>query len=116
MVKPLSSSDRTTQHALRAILPPFVLVIATFLVYSVTQSFEFLATWDDKDYLLLNATIKSFTFAHLQEAFTNYYVGNYAPLHILSYMVDHALWGLNPAGYHLENVLNHSLNGFLFYT
>jgi hypothetical protein len=30
-------------------------------------------------------------------------------------MIDHLLWGLNPAGFHLENVLLHLANGLLFY-
>lgn len=59
--------------------------------------------------------INGFTIAHLKVALCNSYLGNYAPLHILSYMLDHELWGLDPGGYHLENVLFHALNGVLFY-
>jgi hypothetical protein len=95
--------------------PPLVLFVAALSIYSVTFSFELLATWDDKLYLIKNETIKAVTPAHIKEAFTNYYVGNYAPLHILSYMLDHFLWGLKAVGYHAENVLFHAFNGVLFY-
>ncbi len=95
--------------------PPLLLIIVTIAVYAVTGSFDFLATWDDKYYLSTNETVAGFTLEHLRQAFSGYYVGNYAPFHILSYMIDHALWGLNPAGYHLENVLLHLGCGLLFY-
>jgi protein O-mannosyl-transferase len=37
----------------------------------------------------------------------------YRPLMILSFSLDHAVWGLNAAGYHLTNVLGHVLNALL---
>ena len=39
----------------------------------------------------------------------------YRPLNVLSYMLDHYLWGLHPFWYHLENVLIHALVVMLFY-
>lgn len=100
---------------LNHISTPILLLIAAIAVYGVSGSFELLNSWDDDLYLTLNETIKSITLPHLKEALTNYYAGNYAPLNIMSFMVDHALWGLNPIGYHLENVLLHALNGILLY-
>ena len=96
--------------------PPLLLIVATLAVYGVTASFELLFSWDDRLYLIQNDTVTAFTLQHLKEAFSDYYVGNYAPLNILSFMIDHLLWGLHPAGYHLENVLLHLANGLLFYT
>lgn len=95
--------------------PPLLLFLVTIAVYAVCGSFGMLNSWDDDLYLQLNDTITSFTLPHLKEALSSYYVGNYAPLNIISFMVDHALWGLNPAGYHLENVLLHALNGLLLF-
>jgi len=37
------------------------------------------------------------------------------PLTWLSFACDYALWGMNPVGYHLTNLLLHLLNGCLFY-
>lgn len=39
--------------------------------------------------------------------------GTYLPVRALSYAADHALFGTNPAGYHLTNVLLHTLNAML---
>jgi len=110
--KKLGSSPSARVKSLSA---PLLLIIATIAVYAVSGTFELLATWDDWRYVTTNETINGFTLSHLKQAFSDYYLGNYAPLHILSYMIDHVLWGLSPAGFHLENVLIHLANGLLFY-
>ncbi len=42
-------------------------------------------------------------------------LGYYRPLITLLYRTDRALWGLNPSGYHLTNLLWHLLATFLVY-
>ena len=39
--------------------------------------------------------------------------GFFRPLFILSYLIDTWVWGANPFGFHLTNIVFHSLNGFL---
>lgn len=39
----------------------------------------------------------------------------YRPVASLSYGLDHALWGLNPAGYHWTTLVAHALNSVLLY-
>lgn len=107
--------EQLTARMPKWLTPPLVLIVVTLAVYAVTGTFDFIATWDDKYYISTNETVQGFTREHLMQAFNDYYVGNYAPLHILSYMIDHALWGMHPAGYHLENVLLHLASGLLFY-
>jgi len=94
---------------------PLALFLATVSLYAVTIGFDFQLGWDDDIYLLENEFIRSITFPNIVAIFTGYFLGNYAPLHISSYMVEHAVWGLNPAGYHLTNILLHASNGILFY-
>jgi hypothetical protein len=43
------------------------------------------------------------------------YGGFFRPLFILSYLIDTKIWGARPFGFHLTNVLVHSLNAFLVY-
>ena len=38
------------------------------------------------------------------------------PLREFTYMLDHAIWGFNPIGYHLQNVLWHAANVLLFFS
>ena len=41
--------------------------------------------------------------------------GDFKPFVWASYAADHALWGMNPFGYHLGNVVLHSLNAALLF-
>lgn len=91
------------------------ILFLTLAIYGHTLTFEFLSNWDDPQYITLNQTIRGFTWPHLVEAFTRPWVGNYAPVQMLSYMADHLLWGLNPAGFHLTSLLLHGANGMLLY-
>ena len=100
---------------LHAALPLLALLLLPFLVYSGIFGHNFIYNWDDYPYVLENEAIRGFTLPHLREAFTRYFVGNYAPVHILSYVLDYTIWGLRPAGYLFENVLLHAVNGVLFY-
>lgn len=97
------------------VFPAVLLALATAAVYGVTASFGLLDTLDDKYYIILNDVVKEITAANIIRAFSEYYVGNYAPVHILSYIADYSLWGIDSAGYHVENAVFHLLNGILFY-
>jgi len=97
------------------LLPLLLLVIAVGAVYSRMLGHQFLSNWDDNRYVLENADIQGFGPDRLKAVFTTYYVGNYAPVHMLSYMLDYALWGLWPGGYLLANMLLHIANGLLLY-
>ncbi|HLC17982.1 MAG TPA: hypothetical protein VJM57_03095, partial [Thermodesulfobacteriota bacterium] len=90
----------------------FVLAV---LLYWKSTGFEFLGSWDDDEYVLNNVYIFSFTLSNLKAIFTKTVLGNYAPLHILSYSLDRALWGLDPRGFHLTNVILHALNACLVF-
>lgn len=46
-------------------------------------------------------------------AFSQATAGYYDPIYVLSYVVDYQLWGMNPAGFHLDNVLLHTANSLL---
>ena len=97
------------------ILSLAVLLAATLVVYASTIRHAFVVNLDDGVYVVRNGIIRGFTWDHVRVALTRPYFGNYAPLHIFSYMLDYTLWGLKPAGYLLANVLLHYLNGVLVY-
>jgi len=46
-------------------------------------------------------------------AFSQATAGYYDPIYVLSYVVDYQLWGMNPAGFHLGNLVLHTLNSLL---
>ena len=91
------------------------IVTLTFLVYWNCLSHEFLFNWDDPEYVVNNPAIRGLTFINIEKAFTSFYVGNYSPIQIISYMIDYSIWGLNPKGFILTNIILHACNGVLVY-
>jgi Flp pilus assembly protein TadD len=77
-------------------------------VYAQALGHQFLLNWDDLGYVVENEAAHGLSWAHLAAAFTRPFVGNYAPVHVISYMLDHELWGLRPAGYVAVNVVLHA--------
>jgi Flp pilus assembly protein TadD len=84
-------------------------------VYARILGHDFMTTWDDDAYVTTNMAIRGFSVDHIRQAFSRFYVGNYAPVQILSYMLDYTVWGLNPRGFHLTDLLLHAGNGILLY-
>jgi hypothetical protein len=91
------------------------ILVVTFLVYASTLGHGFILNWDDHEYVVRNQAIRGFSPANLKIIFSQYFVSNYAPLHLISYMLDYQFWGLNPVGYHFGNILLHALNGIMVY-
>lgn len=99
------------------VLPSILIIlVAAFAVYGPSLGHDFIFNWDDNVYVTANEAVRGPSFAHLKAAFSSFYVGNYAPLHIVSYMLDYHLWGLNPKGYHLSNILVHACNACLAFS
>jgi tetratricopeptide (TPR) repeat protein len=82
----------------------------TVLVFSRSLYGDFL-DWDDRSNLVDNIFYRGF---NLPWIFGLHFVHWY-PLTWLSFSLDHALWGLDPFGFHLTNVLLHGANAALFY-
>jgi protein O-mannosyl-transferase len=63
---------------------------------------------DDPDYVVENTDIQhGFNWKSITWAFTTGHAANWHPLTWLSHMLDYQLYGLNPAGHHLTNLLLH---------
>ncbi|MBL0350903.1 MAG: tetratricopeptide repeat protein [Elusimicrobia bacterium] len=71
--------------------------------------------FDDNTLLVENPNGRGFGGASILWMFTTFHMGHYMPLTWLSYALDHALWGMNPVGYHAVNLFFHFLNVALFY-
>lgn len=70
---------------------------------------------DDQYYVLNNPDIKSISFNSLKTLFTNFYVGNYQPLAMLTYAIEFKLAGLSPFMFHFTNFILHLLNTLLVF-
>lgn len=71
--------------------------------------------WDDTFNLVDNPSYRGFSTRHLAWMFTALHLGHYHPLTWLSFALDHLIWGLDPRGYHLTNLLLHVANALLVY-
>src|SRR5262249_3294339 len=81
-------------------------------LYARTVGYEFL-DWDDTAQVLENPWIRSLSLEHLAAIFSRPVVDSYFPLQSISFMLDYAIWGFDPRGYHLQSVLLNAANGAL---
>ncbi len=73
--------------------------------------------WDDVAFIENNAGFLS-RWKSVAESFARPFHGTapaYRPLLMVSYIIDYKLWGLNPAGYHLTNILLHAAASLLVF-
>jgi protein O-mannosyl-transferase len=91
------------------------LVAAVWLIYGQTLHHEFV-NYDDEDYVTSNAQVsRGVTLEGIVWAFTRVHSANWHPLTWISHMVDCQIYGLNPGGHHLTNLLLHAANAILLF-
>lgn len=99
----------TTQRT-RLILAAALLVVITAVVYVPAMRSGFV--WDDDLHLINSVALKKNGLYHVwltTEAFVYY------PVTWSSYWLEHKLWGLNPTGYHIVNLLIHTVCALLIW-
>lgn len=91
------------------------LATATLILYWQVSSHEFIP-YDDYGYVTNNYYLQpGITWENIHWALTTGYVANWHPLTWISHMLDYQLFGLDPAGHHLHNVLLHTLTSVLLF-
>lgn len=92
-----------------------LLALITFGLYLPVAWHEF-SVYDDGLYVTDNPVVQQgVTWHGVKWAFTTMAASNWHPVTWLSHMVDCGLFGLDPAGPHLENALLHALNTALLF-
>ncbi len=91
---------------------PLIVLAVTFIVLFPSLQNKFV-NLDDPQYVIENSVVKNLNSENLKTIFSEQFVGNYQPATMVSYMLDYKLFGLNPFGYHLVNLIFHLL-GTLF--
>ena len=106
----LPSTFSGIPQQLARLWPALLLVGLTAGAYLPAMAGGFV--WDDDDYVLDNPTLRSFQGLEqiwLQPGTTR----QYYPLVHTTYWLEYRLWGLDPTGYHVVNVLLHALSAVL---
>ena len=93
---------------------PTGLALLAFALLSGALGHEF-TNWDDPEYVTKNPLIKRLDPEGVGEIFTSVVYSTWAPVKILSYAIDHAVWGMRPFGYHLTNIFLHVICTLLLY-
>ena len=115
MVETLTESQPSAERgsgrradAWRAIAVCGFLVLAVLVLFSPTLSQGFCSV--DDNYFVYNEPHVSggLSWSGIAWAFTGGPLGEWYPLSMLSHMLDCQLYGLNPAGHHLTNLLLHA--------
>ena len=117
--KPSSSPDRGIPERQtidrRTLVFSLLLFAAVLASYSSIIHNQFL-DYDDNEYITNNAHVKAgLTWANVQWAFSTSEEANWHPLTWLSHELDSELFGLNPVGHHVVNVLLHAVNAVLLF-
>lgn len=97
---------RSKPWAWKAVL----IVLLTFIAYLPAMQGGFV--WDDDDYVTDNGALRSLD-GLCRIWFEPGAVHQYYPVVYSSFWLDYHLWGLNPLGYHIINVLLHAANAVL---
>lgn len=86
-----------------------LLILVVSLIYGQSWKFEFLS-WDDPMYVTGNRNVSTgLTPENLLWAFQTRHFGLWNPLTWISLMADATFWGKNPGGFHITNLLLHSV-------
>lgn len=93
-----------------------ILVLLTLAAFYQVLGHDFIRFYDDDEYVVNNRQVTAgLTKDSVVWAFTKYHSANWHPLTWLSHMLDAQIWGLNPMGHHLTNLVFHVLNSLLLF-
>ena len=100
----------------RVPVPPVLLgvLLAVITVVAYLPALRGGFIWDDDDYVTQNAMLTAPN-GLTQIWFSAHRQSQYFPLVYTTFRFERALWGLNPRGYHVVNVLLHAINALLLW-
>ena len=110
----MANQSRSIRQFLERFCWPALIVALNCVAFAPVVHNQFV-TWDDRGLILENPNIRGLGWDQIRWMFTTYYMGSYPPLTWLSYAIDYRIWGLNPLGFHLTNVVIHVANALIFY-
>ena len=94
----------------------FLFSIAIFVIYAPALYNGFIVNYDDHAYVTGNPSVKAgLTHSGAIWALTAVHSYNWHPLTWISHMLDVQIFGLNPMGHHLVNILFHIANSLLLF-
>jgi tetratricopeptide (TPR) repeat protein len=106
---PAAPASRTAD-----LLAALTLAVVTLAVFAPALGHGWL-DYDDDANFLRNPHYRGLGPAQLRWMLTGVIMGHWTPVTWLTHGLDYVVWGMNPAGYHLGNLLLHAANAMLVY-
>jgi protein O-mannosyl-transferase len=91
-----------------------LVAVAAFVTFLPALDAGFV-NWDDDKLFLNNSDYRGLGRANLEWMFKTTKMGHWQPLTWMTFGLDFALWGMQPRGYHLTNMLLHAACAVAFY-
>lgn len=101
-------------HLGAAVLAAIALMLLVLAVFLPILDFEFVK-FDVYGQLIQNPTIRGLTLHNLKQIFTSRCITSYYPVRALSLAVDYQIWGMDPWGFKLTQILIHLANTLLVF-
>jgi tetratricopeptide (TPR) repeat protein len=95
-------------------LAPLLTLLVTGMAFLPALQNGFV-DWDDDVNIVDNPNYRGLGLRQLRWMFTNLNMGHYQPLGWVTLGLDYVLWGMDPFGYHLTNLILHAVNAAIFY-
>ncbi len=91
--------------------------IILFLIWFIYRSaiINGFLNWDDDFYITQNPDITILGMKEIIHFFSSFFMGNYHPLTMTSFMFEYSLFKSNPSGYHTVSVILHLINTLLVF-
>lgn len=111
--------DHPADHPAPASLPrarrvaALLVAVVTFAVFLPALGNDFVA-FDDDFTLVRNPDFRGLSPSHLWWMLTSTIGGHWQPFAWLTFALDWSVWGMDPVGYHLTNVLLHAASAAVF--
>src|SRR5439155_10240839 len=71
--------------------------------------------WDDPINLVNNKQFRGLGWTQIRWMLSATLMGHYIPVTWLTFGLDYVMWGMEPSGYHLTNLVLHAANVVLFF-
>ena len=93
---------------------PIIVVVMTIAAFYPALQNKFV-NWDDYKNIVENPHYRGLGWANIRWMFTTFHMGPYQPLSWLTLALDYVVWGMNPFGYHLTNLMLHTATVVAFF-
>jgi tetratricopeptide (TPR) repeat protein len=91
-----------------------LLAVTVFVAFAPSLRNGFVNS-DDNVYITENPAIRALSWQNLRAIFGSSFTGVYVPLTVLSYAMEYQVFGLDPTGYHADNLILHVANCLLVF-